>query len=229
MIDFASDLKAAAGTPSAPLDMQAVRRRAARSRLGRWRLSACALVGLLGIGPAGMALLPASDGMGRVQTTDRDRGEKSVEATHREQRGLAGPGAQPWSKRPVHRLVGAPNALDFSSGGLPDLAGSADPDPADDEGCQAWGNLESPLVGFGAPEECTYTAKAPGGYQTSTPTWNIKIERGDRVIWLDSGTHPICGDTGTIQPGDVVTAQAYSRSTWSSAPVAVEVGSRYHC
>lgn len=73
MPDFTQLLKDAAGTPATPLNMQAVRRRAARLGLGRWRLWLAGLVALVGVGvPTGSALLPASDRPTRVET-ERDQ------------------------------------------------------------------------------------------------------------------------------------------------------------
>ncbi len=74
MSDFIHLLKDAAGAPPAPLNMQEVRRRAARLGQRRWRLWLTSLIAL-GV-PAGGVLLPASDRPTQPDQVEIDRDQR---------------------------------------------------------------------------------------------------------------------------------------------------------
>lgn len=232
MTEFSRLLKDAAGTPPAPLNMHAVRDRAARLGLGRWRLRIFGVIGLVGLGiPVGTSVLPAGDRPAHVETSDRKPGLVDDADTDRSPDTTFGTVASKNGAMASSMPAGAPAAGDASEG--PSNQRRAGPGGGSErstasEGCQAWGNGEAVVAGFGLPSECTYTATVAGGYRTSTVTWQLEIVRDGREILLSGETHLPCGEVGTVQPGDVVTARPWSKSG-ASAPGVLEVGPAYHC
>ena len=233
MTEFSSLLKDAAGAPPRPLNMHAVRDRAARLGLGRWRLWVFGVIGLVGLGvPVGTSVLPAGDRPAHVETSDRKSGpidETNIDSSPgtTDRAVAAKSGARMASGKPASAQDPGEMPASAPSQRPPAPGGGSGPS-TESEGCQAWGNGEAIVVGFGLPPECTYTATVAGGYRTTTATWQLKIVRDGREIHLSGETHLPCGEVGTVQPGDVVTARPWSRSG-ASAPGVLEVGPAYHC
>lgn len=213
MTEFSRLLNDAAGVPSGPLNMHAVRDRARRLGLGRWRLLFFGLIGLVGLGvvPFGSSVLPAGDRPAPAETLDGK--PRLVDDTET--------GGSPDT---TGATVASKHGASVASG----IAASAPAAGDATEGCQAWGNGEAIVVGFGLPPECTYTATVAGGYRTSTVTWQLRIVRDGRAILLGGESDLPCGEVGVVQPGDVVTARPWSKSG-ASAPGVLEVGPAYHC
>jgi hypothetical protein len=72
------------------------------------------------------------------------------------------------------------------------------------------------------PNSAGYIAERPGGY-VATGTWQLTITRGGQVTKLDSTSHPHCGRTGLILPGDEV------RGSITGPNSALRVGERFTC
>lgn len=110
------------------------------------------------------------------------------------------------------RVVGVAAAMVFLLGGAVAWIGS-EPD------------APSARVAAGGPQSARFVARAPGGYEAGG-TWTLTVERAGQVLVFRAGESPGCGDTGTIQPGDRVTAEISGASSWLEAGEEVECDQR---
>lgn len=100
-------------------------------------------------------------------------------------------------------------AADEGPAPRPDVVTSeapADPPPTDEAPGQTRPSVEEGCFREFRDGPCTYTATHAAGYESDgAGDWSITIERGGQTITINGEVDPICGGTGTIQPGDRVT------------------------
>lgn len=243
MADIRVLLEDAAGVPLAPLDMVALQRRASKPRR-RFLIWVASLTALVGVGvPAGTAIVSALSSSQRVRVGE-PVSHPIVSTPPAAPDALGSPGAS----ASTDAASTASNVADGSNqGALGNSASSSQPPgslaagPA--EGCtppaDQSANHPGGLGSDGPSWQCDYMATQPGGYR-GNGEWTIIIRRGGQTIQFDSTTAPSCGATGTILPGDAVTAHLGTRVPGSQGYViaeppgtgptsAIYVGGNEHC